>query len=293
MSLTQTLDQPALDAPVRRAPALPAVPATRGRSGRSFASSPPGAVLLGLSFPVALVLVWWAAARGGLVPEQILPAPGAIFETTVGLIADGSLATHLEVSTKRVLVGFGLGALFGLLFGTAAGLSPTVRAFLYPPVQAVARVNVLAWMPLLTLFMGIDEPLKYVVIGWSAAIPVILGTARGIENVSPAFRELGQVLHFDTRDTLRLVVVPGAVPSIFAGLREGLANAWQTLVLAELFASFEGLGYLMTWGRQLFQLDLVVIAMIVVALAGLAMDLVLRLLERRAQPWKRGTADVH
>lgn len=286
MSLTQTFNDPALSGE--------AAPARQARARRkAVAAGPLGTVLLGLSFPLALILAWWGAARWGLVPEQILPAPGTIYETTAGLIADGSLAAHLEISVQRVLIGFGLGAVFGFAFGAAAGLSPAVRAFLYPPVQAVARVNVLAWMPLLTLFMGIDEPLKYVVIGWSAAIPVILGTARGIETVSPAFRELGQVLHFNTRDTLRLVVVPGAVPSIFAGLREGLANAWQTLVLAELFASFEGLGYLMTWGRQLFQLDLVVIAMIVVALAGLAMDLLLRLVERRVQPWKRGTADVH
>ncbi|MFG1480424.1 ABC transporter permease [Xanthobacter sp. V4C-4] len=283
MSLTQTYDEPALAAgadaaaPRRRGRRRPLVPA--------FA--------LGLVFPFALVALWWAAARAGLVPEQILPAPPVIVATTLELVGDGSLATHLWVSTQRVLVGFGIGAVFGLAFGAAAGLWPTFRAFAYPPVQAVARVNVLAWMPLLTLFMGIDEPLKYVVIAWSASIPVILGTARGIENISPAFRELGRVLQFNPRDTLRLVVLPGAVPSIFAGLREGLANAWQTLVLAELFASFEGLGYLMTWGRQLFQLDLVIIAMIVVALAGLAMDLLLRLLERWAQPWTRGTADVH
>ncbi|MFG1343892.1 ABC transporter permease [Xanthobacter autotrophicus DSM 431] len=292
MSLTQTLDKPAFEAPALGGAAPDASTRRRARR-RAFAPTPLGSVLLGLSFPLALLAAWWWAARLGLVPEQILPAPQTIYETAAGLIADGSLLTHLDVSARRVAVGFGLGALFGLVFGAAAGLSPTVRAFLYPPVQAVARVNVLAWMPLLTLFMGIDEPLKYVVIGWSAAIPIILGTARGIENVSPAFRELGRVLQFNTRDTLRLVVLPGAVPSIFAGLREGLANAWQTLVLAELFASFEGLGYLMTWGRQLFQLDLVIIAMIVVALAGLAMDLALRWVERRAQPWKRGTSDVH
>jgi len=293
MSLAETLDKPAFDTSPRDGAA--ADTAARRHTRRPGPSRPTalGSVLLGLSFPFALLVAWWWAARLGIVPEQILPAPATIYETVSSLITDGTLATHLEVSTHRVLVGFGLGAVFGLVFGAAAGLSPTVRAFLYPPVQAVARVNVLAWMPLLTLFMGIDEPLKYVVIAWSAAIPIILGTARGIENVSPAFRELGRVLHFDTRDTLRLVVLPGAVPSIFAGLREGLANAWQTLVLAELFASFEGLGYLMTWGRQLFQLDLVIIAMIVVALAGLAMDLGLRWVERRAQPWKRGTRDVH
>ncbi|MFG1317211.1 ABC transporter permease [Xanthobacter autotrophicus] len=287
MSLTQSLDtRSARDGAARPKALL----AATGRRRRPRAIP---AAVLGLGFPTVLVVLWWAAARAGLLPEQILPAPQAILETFLGLAGDGTLATHLKVSTERVLIGFGIGAVGGLAFGAAAGLSPTFRAFFYPPVQAVARVNVLAWMPLLTLFMGIDEPLKYVVIAWSAAIPVILGTARGIEAVSPAFRELGQALQFDTRDTLRLIVLPGAVPSIFAGLREGLANAWQTLVLAELFASFEGLGYLMTWGRQLFQLDLVIVAMIVVAIAGLAMDLLLRAVERRAQPWKKATADVH
>jgi len=286
MSLSQPLDERiARPAAARFTPARPV--------RRLMAALPLAAILWGVSFPLVLLAVWWLAARNGWLPEQILPAPVVIWDSFFAMVKDGSLAEHTRVSTERVLTGFAIGAAGGLIFGAAAGLSPTVRAFLYPPVQAVARVNVLAWMPLLTLFIGIDEALKFTVIAWSASIPIVLGTARGIANVSPAFRELGQVLGFDRRDTLRLVVLPGALPSIFAGLREGLANAWQTLVLVELFASFEGLGYLMVWGRQLFQLELVIVAMIVVGIAGLALDLVLRSIERRAQPWTRGNNDEH
>ena len=92
-------------------------------------------------------------------------------------------------------------------------------------MQAVARVNVLAWIPLLALFLGIDEVLKFAVIAWSASIPVIIGTVRGFAEPPPALRELGEAFAFRTRDRLRLIVVPAALPSIFTGLREGLANA--------------------------------------------------------------------
>lgn len=292
MSLTETLTQ-AGAGPAPR----PLLPRPLLRRLHAVAPlRPPAAmvpILWSLALPLGLLAAWWISARQGWLPEQILPAPATVWDSFAAMVRDGSLAQHALASTARVAIGFAIGAAGGLLFGIAVGLSPTVRAFLYPPVQAVARVNVLAWMPLLTLFIGIDEALKYTVIAWSASIPVVLGTARGIANVSPAFRELGKVLGFNRADTLRLIVLPGALPAIFAGLREGLANAWQTLVLVELFASFEGLGYLMVWGRQLFQLDLVIVAMIVVGLAGLALDLALRAVEHHAQPWLKGSHHAH
>ncbi|MBP2231899.1 sulfonate transport system permease protein [Azospirillum agricola] len=245
--------------------------------------------LLGLSFPAVLLALWWVSADQGWLPPQILPAPPLVWSSLAELWASGQLAEHVGVSLWRVAVGFAGGAGFGLLLGAAAGLFPTFRAYVYPPVQAVSRVNVLAWMPLLALFLGIDEALKCVVIAWSAAIPVFIGTERGIAGTPSALSELGDAFAFRAGDRLRLIVLPAALPSIFTGLREGLANAWQTLVLAELFASFEGLGYLMTWGRQLFQLDLVLIAMIVVSLLGLSLDTALGWVERRAQPWGRET----
>lgn len=245
-------------------------------------------ILLGLSFPLALLALWSLGAAQGWVPPQILPAPAVVWQSFLDLCADGSLAAHTKASLIRVAEGFTLGASVGLVFGTAVGLVPAFRAWVWPPVQAATRVNALAWMPLLTLFLGIDEALKVVVIGWSVSIPVILATARAVGDVPAALRELGVALHLTRRQRLRLIVVPQALPQIATGLREGLANAWQSLVIVELFASFEGLGYLMTWGRQLFQLDLVLVAMAVIAVLGFTFDLALRGVERWLQPWQTG-----
>lgn len=194
-------------------------------------------------------------------------------------------------SLRRVFVGILFGAVFGLSVGAAIGLLPKVRAYVWPVLTAITQVNVLAWLPLLILLIGIDEELKYVCIGWSAAIPIILGTSRGIANIPPALVELGRVLNFSRRQNLSIIVLPASLPSLFTGLREGLAAAWQNLVIVELFASFEGLGYLMTWGRQLFQLELVIVAMLVIAAIGLALNAVLQVLERFVQPWELETSD--
>ena len=138
-----------------------------------------------------------------------------------------------------------------------------MRALLDPCFLLLAQVPTLGWIPLLILLLGIDESMKVTVIAWASFVPVVLNMAQGIRDVPAPLRELGRVLTFDPWYTLTRIVLPAAVPSIFTGLREGLANAWQTMVAAELFASSEGLGYLIAYGRQLFQLDLV-LAMVVV-----------------------------
>ncbi|TCP81604.1 sulfonate transport system permease protein [Rhizobium sp. PP-CC-2G-626] len=243
-------------------------------------------IAYGLLLPLVLLLAWESSARFGWLPQQILPAPQVVWATLVELWSDGSLVDHTLQSLKRVAVGFGVGALIGLVSGAALGLLPRVRAFVWPVFSAIAQVNMLAWLPLLVLFIGIDEELKYVSIAWAAAIPVILATTRAITDVSPKLLELGRVLDFTPLQRVSSIVLPAALPSLFTGIREGLASAWQNMVIVELFASFEGLGYLMVWGRQLFQLEIVIAAMIVIAAIGLALNASLEYLERFVQPWK-------
>ncbi|WP_234837769.1 ABC transporter permease [Sinorhizobium meliloti] len=239
-----------------------------------------------ISLPLVLLLAWGPSSRFGWLPQQILPAPEVVWATIVELWRDGSLIEHTLVSLRRVAVGFSIGALSGLLAGAALGLLPVVRSFVWPVFTAVAQVNTLAWLPLLVLFVGIDEELKYVCIAWSTATPVILATKRSIADVSPNLVELGRVFDFTPMQRVSAIVLPAALPSLFTGVREGLAAAWQSLVIVELFASFDGLGYLMTLGRQLFQLELVIVAMIVIAAIGLSLNAVLGYLEHFIQPWK-------
>lgn len=248
-----------------------------------------GILGLGLVVPLGLLTAWTVAALLGQLPEQILPPPWVVFDTLLDGIQDGSLLSSTVTSLARVAEGFAVGALAGLVFGTAVGLSKTLRDFVDPLFLALSQVPTLGWMPIIILIVGIDEGLKIIVIGWSAFIPVVLNTCQGVRDVPEAYVELGRVLSFSRWSKLTTIVLPSAVPSIFTGLREGLANGWQTLVAVELIASFEGLGYLMAYGRQLFQLELVLSAMIVVGLIGLVIHGLLTLAENHLQRWRPET----
>jgi sulfonate transport system permease protein len=144
----------------------------------------------------------------------------------------------------------------------------------------------LGWIPLLMLLVGIDETLKVLVIAKAALVPVTLNTRAGIRAVPPAYLEVARAFRFNRRQLLRKVVLPAAVPPIFAGVRYGLTQAWLALVAVELLASSEGLGYLLVWGRQMFWLDTVIVAMLVIGAVGFIMDRALRAVETRLQRWR-------
>jgi sulfonate transport system permease protein len=245
-----------------------------------------GAVATALALPLALLCIWDLTGRTGLLPEQILPSVQDVAAALRDGLADGSLQTSTLVGLRRVAEGFAAGSALGLLAGAVVGLSDTLRRMLQPSLPALAQVPVFGWVPILVLLVGLDDAPKLIVIGWSAFVPVLLNTAQGIRDVPPALLELGRVLGFRRSEQWRLIVFPAAVPPLFTGLREGLANSWQTLVAVELIASFEGLGYMMAYGRQLFQLDLVMAAAIVIGVIGLVLNVLLAAAERRLQRWR-------
>ncbi|HEX9448166.1 MAG TPA: ABC transporter permease [Dongiaceae bacterium] len=243
-------------------------------------------VLLSLSVPLALLIAWQLSSLFGWLPEQILPAPQVVWQTLLDYAADGSLASDTSISLLRVLRGFTSGAAIGLALGGVLASSPRLRAYLDPLFLAVSQVPILGWVPLLILLIGIDEGLKTSLVALSIFIPVTLGTYQGIRDVPQAYREVGQVLTFGRHQMLGTIILPAAVPAIFTGLREGLSNGWQTLVAVELLASTEGLGYQMAYGRQLFQLELVITAMLIIGLIGFSFDFLLGRIERYLQRWQ-------
>jgi sulfonate transport system permease protein len=239
-----------------------------------------------LLVPAILLVLWSLSSAEGWLPDQLLPAPSAVWEQLVENAASGDLWTNTLISLQRVGEGFALGALAGLLVGASIGLSRTLREMVDPLFLFLAQVPPLGWIPLLILAVGIDEGMKVTVIAWASFVPVVLNVAQGMRDVPPGLRELGRVLTFDPWFVLTRIVLPAAVPQIFTGLREGLANAWQTMVAAELFASSEGLGYLIALGRQLFQLDLVLAMVVVLGVVGLAVNGGMALIERRLLRWQ-------
>jgi sulfonate transport system permease protein len=242
---------------------------------------------LGWLLPAALLLAWVIVTRAGLVAPQILPAPRLVTDTLVDLVKSGELLRNGAISFGRVLAGFAAGSLLGLCFGIALGVSRRVHDYVGPLFNALGQVPVLGWIPLLMMVVGIGEALKIVVILQAAFIPLAVNTASGIRNVPAAYLEVARVLRLSRGQRLRRVILPATVPAIFTGLRHGLMQSWLALVTVELLCSSEGLGFLIVWGRQLFQLDMVLAAIAIVGLVGLLLDRGIAAAEARLLSWRR------
>ncbi len=243
-------------------------------------------VAAGLLLPAALFTLWWIAADRRSMPEQILPAPQLVWQSIVELWQDGTLTTNLEISAARVGWSLAIGGSIGFLLGLGMGLSKTLRAYLFPTFDVISQFPVLGWIPILIIFVGIDEPLKISAISLAVVVPVAVNTLHGIANVPRSLFEVASVYRLRLPQVIFRVVLPAAGPSLFTALRQGVMQAWLTLVFVELLASSEGIGYLMVWGRQLMQMDLVVVGMVVIGAVGVAIELVLRAVELRLNRWR-------
>jgi sulfonate transport system permease protein len=242
--------------------------------------------LIGWAVPASLLALWTLASAKQWVAPQILPAPLAVAQTLLEQVKSGDLFVNFGISLGRVAGGFALGGLIGVGVGIAMGLSRRVEQYLYPLFNAVSQVPVLGWLPLAMMVLGIGESLKVVIIAHASLVPIAINTLKGIRNVPQAYVDVARTFEFTHRQLLRQVVFPASVPSVFVGVRYGLTQAWLSLVTVELLASSEGLGYLIVWGRQLFQLDLVLAAIIVVGVVGLLLDTCLAKLEARLLRWR-------
>lgn len=223
-------------------------------------------------FPLLLLALWQWSAVQGWVPEQVLPPPAVVWDTFASLAASGELWDHLGISLVRVFTGFAIGLGLGWLLGAAMGLSTTLRDYVFPLFKAFSQVPTIGWLPLLMLVVGIDESLKYLLIAKAALVPVAINTCQGIQGVPNRFVEVARVYGLTRWQLLTKVVLPAATAQIWNGVRYGLTHAWLALVVVELLASSEGIGFLIVYGRQLFQLDVVLAAVLAVGLVGLLLD---------------------
>jgi len=241
--------------------------------------------LLGLALPIGLLLLLEAASHLGLTPPHLLPAPSAVFETLIELGRSG-LGTHIFASSLRVLLGFAIGAGLGLAVAISVGLSRRLEEILDPSFQALRAVPSLAWVPLLLLWLGIDETPKIVLIAIGAFFPVYLNVVSGLRNVDRKLVELGETYGLTSWGLARRILLPAALPSIFTGLRTSLSLAWMFLVAAELIAATKGLGYLLTDGRETSRPDIVIAAILLLAVLGKLSDGLLKNIEERALRWR-------
>lgn len=242
-----------------------------------------GLLCCGFALPLAVLALWYVATEQQWLPEQILPAPQLVWTTTVELWQMGDLQSNFWVSAQRIFWSVSLGASVGLVLGIWFALSAKARHLVYPSIQLLAQFPILAWIPLLMIFLGIDEALKIVAISLAVIAPVLIATFKGIELVPQRFIEVAKVYQFSKWQTLTQVIAPASAPTIISGLRQGVMQAWLALVFVELLASSEGIGFLMVWGRQLMQLDIVFMGIIFIGLTGYVLDSILAVIERIAR----------
>ncbi|MBD8594846.1 ABC transporter permease [Pseudomonas sp. CFBP 8758] len=239
----------------------------------------------GWLLPCMIVAVLEVVVRAGWIPAYQMPAPSDVALTLVEL-AQGALGKHVLASVGRVLAGFVIGASLALVFAAWVGLSREAEAYLEPTFAGLRAIPSLAWVPLLLLWLGIDETSKIVLIAIGAFFPVYVNGVAAIRNIDRKLVEVGQMYGFNARRLTVRILLPAAMPGLFTGLRSGLSMAWMFLVAAELIAATKGLGYLLSDGRETSRPDIVLAAILALAVLGKLSDGLLAALERCCVSWR-------
>jgi sulfonate transport system permease protein len=260
------------------------LPRARSRKASGRPAAPRG-LLAALLLPAVVLLGLEIAVRAGAVPANLMPPPSEVARTIVYLSGHG-LAGHIAASTLRVALGFALGASAGLLLGALVALHRGARGVLDPSLQALRSIPSLAWVPLLLLWFGIDELPKLVLIAIGAFFPVYTGVTSGFAGVDRKLVEVGLLYRLAPPTLVARVLLPAALPAILTGLRNGLSLAWMFMVAAELIAASRGLGYLLSDGRETSRADIVLAAIVLLALLGKLSDMAMLALERRLLAWR-------
>jgi sulfonate transport system permease protein len=278
--------------------AAPAAPATRERRTATSATGTrrrlgPGRAIpfARLTGPVLVVLVWWAASASGYLDPRILSGPGDVASTAVDLIRSGRLQSNVAVSLQRAGLGLLFGVLAGVVLAVAAGLSRIGEYLLDGTLQVKRAIPSLALLPLMILWLGIGEQMKVTVIALGVAVVIYINTYASLTGIDRRFVELGESLDLTRLQFIRKVVVPGALPGFFVGLRLAVTASWLGLVVVEQVNATKGLGYMMFQAQLYAQSDVIIVGLVVYGIFGFVSDALVRAAERRVLSWRRTLAD--
>lgn len=240
---------------------------------------------LGWILPLAVLLAWEGMADAGLISANVLPAPSAVAAAFWSLLRSGELLANIGVSSWRALAGFAIGGSIGFAFGLANGLSDLARDATDTTLQMIRNIPHLALIPLVILWFGIGEEAKLFLVALGVFFPIYVNTLLGIRTVDPQLVEMGRIYGMGPWALFRRVILPGALPSIFVGLRYGLGIMWLTLIVAETISASAGLGYMAMQAREFLMIDVVVLSILIYALLGKLADSLARLAEGWTLQW--------
>jgi sulfonate transport system permease protein len=242
--------------------------------------------LLRAMVPVLLIALWQLASSLGVVSEFVLPAPAAVLAAYRELWQSGDLQDALKISLARAAMGLLIGGGAGLLLGVAAGLSKSAERGFDTVLQMLRTIPFIALVPIFVVWFGIGELSKIALIVGAAISPMYLSTYHAIRGIDPKLLELGRTFRLTRGHQIRLIILPMALPGILVGVRYSAAIALLALVAAEQINASAGIGYILNNANQFQRTDIIIAGLLVYAALGIAVDALLRFIERKVLVWR-------
>jgi len=235
--------------------------------------------------PIFILIIWEVLSQLGMVKATILPAPSRVLDTLWSLLVSGEMFNHIFISLLRILQGFLIGASLGIIMGIATGLFKPIDAATTFIIGLLRPIPNLAWIPILILWFGIGETSKIIVIAIASFWPVLLNVIDAIKRTDIKLLEVANVLEKNQKTLIFQVILPSSLPSIFVGLRSGMDFAWRSVVGAELIAASAGIGYFMSYSREISQTDSMLASVVCIAVIGFTIDFCLKKLQAKIIKW--------
>jgi NitT/TauT family transport system permease protein len=235
---------------------------------------------------LGLLALWEIAARAGWVPALFLPSPLGVLRELVEMTLSGQILIHLSASLRRLLAGFTAGATAGISVGVVVGFFGLADAVGQPLIAATFPIPKIALLPLLILWLGIGEASKVAVIALGVFFPMAINTYAGVRQADPLLIRAAVSFGAGRWSVIRKVVIPSALPMVFAGLKLGAGTALLLLVAAEMIGAESGIGFLVLQAGNLMETTKLMVGIVVLSLLGVLSHWALTWLERVVIPWR-------
>jgi len=235
---------------------------------------------------VALLLLWEAAPRLGLVDNVFLPPFSTVAQAWWTLLLDGTLFDNFRASLVRSLSGFGLAVTIGVTLGLLIGWYTRFAQLLNPVIELFRNTAALALLPVFILILGIGQTSKIAIVLYACLWPILLSTITGVRNVDPLLIKSARSLGLSPARLFQKVILPAAVPTIFTGIRLAGASSILVLIAAEMVGATAGLGFYITYTQNNFQIPQMYAGIVTISLLGFTFNYALVRLERRFSGWK-------
>ena len=226
-------------------------------------------------FPVLILILWEWASDTGRINGNVIPPPSKLAETFVQLVTSGKLGQGLLISFQRVIVGFLIASVIGIVLGFLMGLFVPVNKMLSSLVNILRPIPVIALIPIFIIILGIGEAANISIIIIGALWPILLNTLAGVLSVDRKLLEVAYVYRISKRKIIFKIILPSALYHILTGLRLGIGGAWVSVVAAEMIGATSGIGYMIMFAKSLAQASNMYVLVLVIGVIGFLIDRVL------------------